>query len=166
MKSIRVRLLVAAMAVLIGSVVAHSQTSDAVSVPPTSMHGRGFGMGDHMGFLAKQLNLTDEQQAQMKSIMQKEHPAMKPLMQQQRLIDQQLRQYVEGNFDQEKVQALASQKSQIQAQMTVQETRIHNEMYQVLTADQKSQLKELEAQREARMQQHMKQAPEATPEQE
>lgn len=164
MKSIRVRFLLAAMAVLIGSVVAHSQTAESVSAPPPSMHGRGFG--DHMGFFAKQLNLTDEQQAQMKSIMQKEHPAMKPLMQQQRQIEQQLRQYVEGTFDQEKVQALATQKAQVQAQMTVQETRIHNELYQVLTADQKSQLKELEAQREARMQQHMKQAPEATPEQE
>ena len=166
MKSIRIRLLIAAMAVLIGSVVAHSQTAESVSAPPPSMHGHGFGMGDHMGFFAKQLNLTDEQQAQMKSIMQKEHPAMKPLMQQQRQLDEQLRQYVEGTFDQEKVQALANQKAQIQAQMTVQETRIHNEMYQVLTADQKAQLKELEAQRQQRMQQHMKQAPEATPEQE
>jgi Spy/CpxP family protein refolding chaperone len=165
MKSIRIRLLLATMAVLIGSLMAHSQTTEAVSAPP-SMHGHQFGMGDHMGFLAKQLNLTDDQQAQMKSILQKEHPAMKPLMQQQRLIDQQLRQYVEGTFDQAKVQELANQKATIQAQMTVQETRIHNEMYQLLTADQQTQLKQLEAQREARMQQHMKQAPEATPEQE
>lgn len=166
MKSIRIRLLLAAMAVLIGSVVAHSQTAESVSAPPPAMHLRGFGMGDHMGFFAKQLNLTDDQQAQMKSIMQKEHPAMKPLMQQQRQIETQLRQYVEGTFDQAKVQALANQKAQIQAQMTVQETRIHNEMYQVLNDDQKSQLKQLEAQREARMQQHMKQAPESTPAQE
>ena len=57
-----------------------------------------------------------------------------------------LRQYVEGLFDQAKVQALATQKAQIQAQITVQETRIHNEMYQLLTPDQQSQLKQLEAQ--------------------
>ena len=166
MKSIRIRLLLAAMAVLIGSVVAHSQTTESVSAPPPTMHGHEFGMGDHMRFLAKQLNLTDEQQTQMKSIMQKEHPAMKPLMQQQRQIDTQLRQYVEGTFDQAKVQVLANQKATIQAQMTVQETRIHNEMYQVLTADQQSQLKQLEAQRAERMQQRTKQAPPASPEQE
>jgi Spy/CpxP family protein refolding chaperone len=165
MKSIRIRLLLAALAVLIGSAIARSQTTEAVSAPPP-MHGHEFGMGDHMRFLAKQLNLTDEQQGQMKSIMQKEHPAMKPLMQQQRQIDKQLRQYVEGTFDQAKVQALANQKATIQAQMTVQETRIHNEMYQVLTADQQTQLKQLEAQREQRMQERMKQAPPATPEQE
>ncbi|HEX3820996.1 MAG TPA: Spy/CpxP family protein refolding chaperone [Candidatus Sulfotelmatobacter sp.] len=166
MKSIRTRLLIAAMAVLIGTAVAHSQTAEPVAAPTAGMRGHGFGMGDHMGFLAKQLNLTDEQQTQMKSIMQKEHPAMKPLMQQQRQIDQQLRQYVEGTFDQAKVQALANQKAQLQAQITVQETRIHNEMYQVLTADQQSQLKQLEAQRQERMQQRMNQAPPAAPEQE
>ncbi len=55
----------------------------------------------------------------MKTIMQKEHPAMKPLLQQQRQIDQQLRQYVEGTYDRAKVQALATQKAQVEVQMTV-----------------------------------------------
>ena len=72
------------------------------------MHGHGFGMEGHgMGFMARYLNLTDDQKAQMKAIMQKEHPAMKPLFQQQHQIDQQLRQYVEGPFDEAKVQTLA-----------------------------------------------------------
>jgi protein CpxP len=124
------------------------------------MHGHEFGMGGPMmGFFAKQLNLTEDQKAQMKSVMEKEHPTMKPLMQQQRLIDQQLRQYVEGTFDQAKVQALAAQKAQVQAQITVQETRIHNQLYQLLTPDQQTQLKQIEAKHEARMQQHMNDAP-------
>jgi protein CpxP len=118
-----------------------------------------------MGFLAKQLNLTEDQKSQMKAIWQKESPTMKPLFQQQRLIDQQLRQYVEGSFDQDKVQALANQKAQIQAQMTVAETRIHNQMYQQLTPDQQSQLKQIEAKHEARMQQHMNRQPATPPEQ-
>jgi Spy/CpxP family protein refolding chaperone len=67
------------------------------------------------------------------------------------------------------VQALAAQKAQIQAQLTVAETRVHNQLYALLTPDQQSQLKEMEANHEARMQQrmqeHMKQAPAATPEQ-
>jgi protein CpxP len=127
--------------------------------------GMGMGMGGHMGFLAKQLNLTDDQKSQMKAIWQKERPAMKPLFQQERMIDQQLRQYVEGSFDQDKVQALANQKAQIQAQMTIAETRIHNQMYQLLTPDQQSQLKQIEAKHEARMQEHMNQQPAAPPEQ-
>ena len=80
-------------------------------------------------------------------------------------VDQQLRQYVEGSFDQDKVQALANQKAQIQAQMTVAETRIHNQMYQLLTPDQQGQLKQIEAKHEARMQEHMNQQPATPPEQ-
>lgn len=157
MKSIRFRVLVAALAVLLGSAIAKSQSTEDAP-PPSPMHAHEFGMPGHMmGFLAKQLNLTDDQKAQAKAIIQKEHPTMQPLMQQEHAVDQQLRQYVEGNFDQAKVQALAAQKAQIQAQITVQQTRIHNELYQILTADQKAQLKQLEAQHEARMQQRMQQ---------
>jgi Spy/CpxP family protein refolding chaperone len=154
MKSIRSRFLVAALAVMMGSVFAKSQTADAP--PPPPMHGHEFGMGGHMmEFMAKKLNLTDEQKTQMKAVFEKERPTIKPLMLQEHQIDLQLRQYVEGAFDQAKVQALAAQKAQIQAQLTVQETRIHNELYQLLTPDQQSQVKQMEAHHEARMQQHL-----------
>ena len=160
MKSIRCRLLIAAVAVLLGSTLAKSQT--AADAPPPPMHGHEFGMHEHMmGFLAKALNLTDDQKAQMKAIMRKEHPAMKPLLQQQHQIDLQLRQYVEGPYDEAKVRTLATQKSQIETELTVAETRVHNQMYQLLTPDQQSKLKEIEAQHEARMQAHMQQAPPA-----
>ena len=170
MKSIRFRLLIAAVAVLLGTALAKSQTADADEPPAPPMHahmhgdGHDFGMG-HMGFLAHKLNLTDDQKGQMKAIMQKERPGMKPLFQQEHQIDLQLRQYVEGTFDASKVQALAAQKAQIDTQLTVVRTRIHNEMYQVLTAEQQSQLKQMEANHEARMQQHMQEAPPAPPEQ-
>jgi Spy/CpxP family protein refolding chaperone len=89
---------------------------------------------------------------------------MKPLFQQQHQIDQQLRQYVEGQFDEAKVQALAAQKAQIQAQVTVAETRVHNQLYALLTPEQQSQLKEMESKHEARMQERMnRQAPAAPP---
>ena len=168
MKSIRFRLLLSVFAVLLGSAIAKSQTTDAAP-PSPPMHGHEWGMHDHrMAFFAKQLNLTDEQKTQMKAIMHKEHPALKPLFEQQHQIEQQLHQYVEGTFDQVKVQALATQKAQIDAQLTVQETRIHNEMYQLLTPDQQAKLKDIEAQHESRMQErmqkHMDNAP-AAPEQ-
>lgn len=166
MKSFRFRLLVAAMAVLLGTAIAKSQTPDDAPPPPAKhMHAPGFGMHHPMmGFFAKQLNLTDAQKAQMKSIMQKEHPAMKPLFQQSHQIDLQLRQYAEGNYDEAKVHALAAQRAQVETEMTVERTRIHNELYQVLTSDQQAKLKEIEARHEARMQQHMQEAPNAPPE--
>jgi len=163
MKSIRFRLLIAAVAVLVGTAIAKSQTAEEAP-PPPPRHFQGFGMGEHMGFFARQLNLTDEQKAQVKTILQKEHPGMKPLFQQSHQIDLQLRQYAQGTYDEAKVQALASQKAQIQAQITVAQTRIHNELFQVLTADQQSQLKQLQANREARIGQHTNQAPPPPPE--
>ncbi|HTT20989.1 MAG TPA: Spy/CpxP family protein refolding chaperone [Candidatus Sulfotelmatobacter sp.] len=161
MKVIRFRLLIAFLAVLMGSVIAKSQTSeDAPPPPPMHGHGMGMGMQGHLPFLAAKLNLTDDQKTQMKSIMQKERPTVEPLHQQEHLIDQQLRQYVEGTFDQTKVAALAAQKAQVQAAITVEETRIHNQLYQLLRDDQKTQLKQMEASHEARMQERMsKQAP-------
>jgi Spy/CpxP family protein refolding chaperone len=167
MKSFRFRLSIAVLAILLGSAIARSQAT-ADTPPPPPGHGHEFGMGGPgpmMGFFAKQLNLTDDQKTQMKAIMQKEHPAVKPLMQQGHQIDQQLRQYVEGSYDAAKVQALAAQKAQIQIQLTVAETRIHNELYQTLTADQQSQLKQMEANHEARLQNRTNQAPPSPAEQ-
>jgi Spy/CpxP family protein refolding chaperone len=165
MKSIRFRFLAAFLAVLLGSVVAKSQTAEQAPAPPMHGHGMGIGMEGHLQFMAAKLNLTDDQKTQMKAILQKEHPTMKPLHQQEHQIDTQLREFVEGNFDQAKVAALAAQKAQIQAAITVQQTRIHNELYQLLTADQKTQLKQMEANHEARMQKNMNQEAPAPPEQ-
>lgn len=162
MKTIRFRFLVAAVAVMLSAAIAKSQTADAMPAPPPHMHEFGLG-GPMMGYLAKQLDLTDAQKEQAKAIMQKEHPTMKPLMQQMHQLDQQLKQYVEGTFDQAKVQALVAQQTQTMIQVKVQETRIHNELYQLLTADQQAKLKELEAAHEARMQQHMQNAPAGEP---
>jgi len=162
MKSIRFRLLIAGLAVLLGTAIAKSQTAtDALPPPPMHGHGHEFGMGEHMGFFADYLNLSDAQQTQMKAILQKEHPTMKPLFQQSRQIEQQLHQYVEGTYDEAKVRALATQKAQVEVEMTVQKTRIHNELFQVLTADQQAKMKDLEARHEARMQKHMQHAPPA-----
>jgi Spy/CpxP family protein refolding chaperone len=166
MKSLRFRLLLAALAVLLGTAPAKSQTAADAPPPPPPMHGdgHGFGMGEHMlGFFADYLNLTDAQQAQVKAILQKERPAMKPLFQQSHQIDLQLREYAQGTYDEAKVRALAAQKAQVEVELTVQKTRIHNELFQVLTADQQAKMKEMEARHEARMQKHMHDAPPPPP---
>ena len=108
MKSIGFRFLVAALAVLLGSAIAKSQTADAA--PPPSMHG--FGMEGHMmGFFAKYLNVTDDQKAQMKAVLQKERPALQPLLQQVHQMEQQLKPYEEGTYDAAKVQAAVAQQA-------------------------------------------------------
>jgi len=167
MKSIRFRFLVAALAVMLGAAIAKSQTADSTP-PPPPMHGHGYGMEGHRGgmeFFAKYLDLTDAQREQMKAVMHKEHAAMKPLMLQAHQMDQQLRQYVEGTYDEAKVQTLVSAQAQTMVQLKVQETRIHNELFQLLTPDQQAKMKEFEAKRDARMQKHMQNASENTQQQ-
>jgi periplasmic protein CpxP/Spy len=166
MKSILSRLLIAAAAVVLGTALSQAQaTSDAPAPPP--MHGHEFGMGEPMmHFFADKLDLTDQQRAELKSIMQKERPAVRPLMQQSHAIEQQLHQYAEGAYDEAKVRTLANQKAQIEAELTVQRTRIHNELFQVLTPDQQAKAKELEAQHVGRFRAHAHQEPpNPTPEQ-
>jgi periplasmic protein CpxP/Spy len=156
MRLIRSRLLIAALAVVFASAIARSQTADAA---PPPMHEHEHAMGGHMGhmmeFFADYLNLSDAQQAQIKATLQKEHGTIKPLMQQLHQTEAQLKQFELGAYDEAKVRALASQQAQTQIELTVQKTRIHSELFQLLTPDQQTKMKEFEANREARRQKHM-----------
>lgn len=167
MKSFRYRFLVAALAVTLGGAIAKSQTADATPPPPPMHGGMGheMGMDGHiLGFYVKELGVTDDQKTQMKATLQKEHATLKPLMQQMHQMDRQLKQYSEGTYDAAKVQALVAQQSATMVQLKVEETRIHNELYQMLTSDQQAKLKEIEASHEARMKQHMQNASQTAPE--
>jgi protein CpxP len=170
MKTIRFRLLVAALAVMFAAAVAHAQTASApadapADFPPAHHHFHPMMGPEGHGWEFHGLDLTDAQKSQMKDIMTKEKPTMKPLMQQMHTIHQQLRQYEQGNYDEAKVRALAAQQTQTMTEMTVQQTRIHSEMYQLLTPDQQAKMKERQAQREAHMQKHMGDGPPAEPQQ-
>ncbi len=92
-----------------------------------------------------ELNLTDAQKTQIKTIMQSQRTAVRPLMQQltQNRIDT-INATAGGAFDQAKVQALATQRAQIMAQLEVQKAQIHSQIYnQVLTSDQKAKADQL-----------------------
>jgi len=135
MKSIHTRWLLLAAAVLAAAV--------AMAQPPTPpAHGGDFGFGGHMyGFFSDYLDLTDAQQAQAKEIMAKEEPAMKAYRDQLKQAHEQLWQIVQGgNFDEAKVRALASQNSQATTELLVLETRMHSDLYQILTPDQKAKM--------------------------
>ena len=124
--------------VLCGTVMIQAQAqSDNSTTAAEGWHGHRHG---HMGFMAKQLNLTDAQKAQVKTLFQAQRAADRPLMQQlaQNRVAM-LNLTAGGAFDQAKVQALASQQSQLMAQMMVQKASLQSQIYnQVLTSEQKA----------------------------
>ncbi len=106
------------------------------------MHGDGMFGEPMMGF--HHLNLTDQQRAQMKDIMAKEKPTLSPLMQQVRQTQHQLRQLeMSQTFDEGKVRELASQQAQTMIELTVQRARVHSELFQLLTPEQKTKMNEM-----------------------
>ena len=118
---------------------------------------RGGDVGQHiLNFYTDYLDLTDAQQAQMKSILTQEKPIIAPMVQQLAQTHQQLRQLEEsGTFDEAKVRSVAAQQTQTMVDLIVEKARAKSQMMQVLTADQKAKLQKLESRREQRMMQHL-----------
>lgn len=122
------------------------------------MHGHGHdGEFTHMlGFYTEKLDLSAAQQDQMKGVWEKEKPALKPLMEQMRQNHIAMNNLAAtGSFDEAKTRALATQNAQTMIELEVQHARIKAEMVQLLTADQKTKLQQLEAEHEQHMKDHM-----------
>jgi periplasmic protein CpxP/Spy len=131
MKFSRYQLIIAALAVALIGAVAVSQT--------VASHRHG-GFEQHLlGFMTDYLDLTDAQQAQVKDILSKEKPTIQPLLDQLKQGHQSLMALeTSGTFDEGKVRALATQQTQTMTELIVQKARIHNELFQLLTPDQKA----------------------------
>ena len=104
----------------------------------------------------RQLNLTDDQKAQIKQIFQAEKPTIKPLMQQEHAARMQMVQLVtSGMFEQPKAAAIASQESQTHIQLEVEHAKMASQIYQLLSSEQKAKVADLIAKHQQRMQEHM-----------
>jgi len=143
MKSTHIRILTIGAAVLLVAAAAIAE----------GRHGYG-GPGGFRHML-KQLDLTSAQQDQVKAIWTKEKPTLQPLMEQMRQNHSALSALeASGPFDEAKTRALATQNSQTMIELQVEHARIKSEIMQILTADQKAKLAQLEANRAARMSKH------------
>jgi len=120
------------------------------------------GPGEHRGgdFLGPRmmdmLDLSDAQQTQIKQIYQSGKASLKPLWSQERESRLAMIKLVtSGAFDPAKATAIATQESQVRAQLEVEHAKLAAQAYEVLTTDQKTKLNEFLAKREQRAQQHM-----------
>jgi protein CpxP len=128
-------------------------------------HGmHGDFMGHDMGFPLHELNLTDDQHAQVKQIFENEKANIHPLMQQEMQAHLQLIQLItSGNFDQAKATAIATQEAQTHIQMEVEHAKIASQIYQLLSSDQKAKVADIIAKHQQRMQEHMQNHEQSAP---
>ncbi len=111
--------------------------------------------GGHLGYLAQQLNLTDQQKADIQKIFQAEKSVMEPVITQLRENRQALQQATaNGQFDEATVTSLAQKQGDLMAQLIVSKHRVQSQIWQILTPEQRekaSQLREQAGQRGHRM---------------
>ena len=119
----------------------------------------GYGFRHHggwmLGHIAKQLNLTADQQTQIKSIMQAQKSKVQPLMQQMRQNRQAEEANITGNFDENQARSFANKQSQIMSDLIVEQERTKSQIYAVLTPEQRQKAQQLMQQRQQRMQERM-----------
>jgi len=143
MKSTHIRILTIGAAVLLVAAAAIAEGRHSYGGPGGFRH------------MLKQLDLTSAQQEEVKAIWTKEKPTLQPLMQQLRQNHTAMSALeASGPFDEAKTRALATQNAQTMIELQVEHARIKSEIMQILTADQKAKLAQMEANREARMSKH------------
>ena len=142
MKSNRIKILIGALVLILLVAVGVSQTMKRVHMH--DMHGDGMFSEHAIGFLTDYLNLNEAQQAQAKDILAKEKPTLDSLSQQMDQGHQALRQLeTSGTFDEAKVRAVASQQAQTMTDLIVEKARIHSQLFQILTPDQRTKMTQL-----------------------
>lgn len=105
---------------------------------------RQFGLygrpGGGLAMLAWQLNLSQAQRTQIKSIVKADRQEARPLIQQLASEESQMQAATQnGDFDQQKVTAIANEQSQSIAQLIVAKEKFFSQVYsQVLTPDQRT----------------------------
>jgi Spy/CpxP family protein refolding chaperone len=135
MKSKNAKWAAVAVLVLCGIGILYAQTKGHGCWGPGRRHG-------FMAHIAHYLQLTDAQQAQIKSMWQAEKPAVQPLLQQLANGRQQMiAATANGAFDQAKVKAIAQQQSETLAQLMVEKEKLQSQIYQqVLTPEQRTKV--------------------------
>jgi Spy/CpxP family protein refolding chaperone len=164
-KNVRSILAVAAAGLALAVGLAFAQTEGGGSMH----HGMG-GMRAHMmgggefAMFLHQLNLTDDQKAQVKQVFQTERPTLKPMMQQEAQAHLEMMKLITGgNFNLAKASTLASQEAQIHMQMQLEHAKIGAQIYNLLNSDQKAKVADMISKHEQMIQQHSENKEQSAP---
>jgi periplasmic protein CpxP/Spy len=151
----RIAIILSITAILVcGAVLATAQSGQgqgaprqAGAQPPPPPPPPPFGL-PHLLHLARDLNLTEAQLAEIKAFMDAEHPALKTLMMKMDAERKQLDAATAGGqFDEAQVRALATQQAQTFAELIVAHKRAEARLYSLLTPEQRTRFEQLRQRR-------------------
>src|SRR5215813_10072971 len=117
--------------------------------------GRGFGRGH--GMMLQALNLTDDQKAKVKSIMETSRTNLKPTFEALRENHKKMEALTaNGTFDEGQVSALATEQGSLMAKVVVERARVKSQIAAVLTDEQKAKAAQMREQFKQKMQERFK----------
>jgi Spy/CpxP family protein refolding chaperone len=107
---------------------------------------RGWGHHGPLGYVAYELNLSDAQRSQIKSMWQAERPAVASLVQELASESKEMYSATEqGNLDESKVQAIASRQGETIAKLLIEKERFKSKVYtSVLDPEQRTKADDLQ----------------------
>ena len=144
--------IVAATVLLMAAAVVLSQQPQEPPPGPGAPMGPGFrggpggpgGPGRHefgaFGPFGRELNLTDDQKAQIKKIQDSFRESDKALFDQLRALHEKQGDPISGAFDEAAVRSAAEARAKIQVELEVSHAKMMSQVLGVLTAEQKTQL--------------------------
>ncbi len=104
-----------------------------------------------VGIPLDRLNLTDAQRDQVKSVVDSHQAEVRPLGEKAMTARRALEQAVTADMiDEGAIRAVAADVASVESDMAVARARVHADVLQVLTSDQRAKLKELQAEMEKR----------------
>ncbi len=109
------------------------------------------GSGGAIGIPLDRLNLTDAQRDQVKGVVDSHEAELRPLGEKTMTARRALEQAVTADtIDEGAIRAKAADVASVESDMAVARARVHADVLQVLTSDQRAKLKELQAEMEKR----------------
>jgi protein CpxP len=118
-------------------------------------HGERGGYGRHgermHAFMAEQLGITDEQKAQIKQIRQNHKDSIKPIAEELRSRQKELRQSFDGdNYNETLAAQKISEMSGLKAKLIGEQLKMKKEILAVFTPEQRTKMEQLKEQFKAR----------------
>ena len=129
---------------IIGGLLAGSLALGSIGMANAGKYGHGSGHhGSKHHRMFKHLGLSDAQRDQVFKIMHDSKPAKYEKMKQMRALRTEMRDAIHSDsFDVKAVRKLAEKKAAIMADLMVLSAQTRNQIYQIMTPEQKQKIKE------------------------